>query len=186
VSRQGDRWGLGSQDGYTALEMVITMALTGILSGAIFSSFLVLDRIQTAWQERDQARAVGVLAEQPMLRDVQAYKVVAIGSSPAPPLVLNGVSTDGTPIQVKYAVAVSPTGQSELQRSVTPCTSNCAGPVAHGVRSVAVTCTNGPPGSPPTFTVDMWLDAITTRSPAQPVHVSPRLTLTTRNLQVCP
>ena len=37
-----------AQGGYTAIEMIITMGLTGILSGAIFSSFLVLDRIQTA------------------------------------------------------------------------------------------------------------------------------------------
>ena len=173
---------LASQAGYTAVEMIITMALTGILSGAIFSSFLVLDRIQTAWQERDQARAVGVLAEQPLLRDVQAYKVVQVG----PPLVLSGISTDGAPVKVSYAVVTSRTGEPELQRSVRPCLSGCTGAVAHGVKRVTVTCTNGSPGGSPILTVNMWLDAISAKPPAQSVQVSPPLTLAARNLQVCP
>jgi prepilin-type N-terminal cleavage/methylation domain-containing protein len=183
----------GSQGGYTAIEMIITMALTGILSGAIFSSFVVLERIQAAWQERDQARAVGVLAEQPLLRDVQAYKVFSVGSSsttdksPRQALVLRGVSTDGTPLEVSYSVAMR-SGGAVLSRTVTPClSSTCKSTVAHGVMRMAVSCVPGGGGTTPTLAVNMSLSAISVRS-SRPVDVSPVLKLTPRNgnLQVCP
>ena len=114
MSRQARAIAVSSQDGYTALEMIVTMALTAIVSGAIFSSFLVLERVQAAWEQREQARAVGVLAEQPLLRDVQAYHVLTTGKNV---LVLQGVSTQATPFKVTYSVKTS-SGRMVLNRSV--------------------------------------------------------------------
>lgn len=179
MSRRSARSRLAAQDGYTAVEMVITMALTAIMSGAIVSSFLVLDRIQTAWEQRDQARAVGVLAEQSLLRDVQAYQVWTVGST----LVLQGVSTDpqSAPLKVTYFIQPSPGGGSLLKRSVqkSPNPPSIATTVAHGVRSIDAKCNGN------TLTVGMKLDAISIRSKPQQVEVTPVLTLTPRN-GTCP
>jgi prepilin-type N-terminal cleavage/methylation domain-containing protein len=182
VNRHGDRLRLSSQDGYTALEMIITMALTAIVSGAIFSSFLVLDRIQTAWEQREQARTVGVLAEAPLLRDVQAYQVMTKTGNT---LILQGVSTDrlSKPFKVTYFVQPSPGGESSLKRNVEqpPDPPSFATTVAHGVQSIKVDCAGN------TLTIGMTLDAISTRVTSTPesVVVSPVLTLTPRN-GTCP
>jgi type II secretory pathway pseudopilin PulG len=181
VKRDGGRLRLSAQDGYTAVEMIITMAMTAIVSGAIFSSFLVLDRIQTAWEQREQARAVGVLAEAPLLRDVQAYQVM---TKKGDKLILQGVSTDplSTPFKVRYFVQASPGGDSLLKRIVEqPPTPAFATTVAHGVQSIQVDCVGN------TLTIGMRLDAISTRTLSTPesVDVSPVLTLTPRN-GTCP
>lgn len=170
----GGRLRPGAQDGYTVVEMIITMALTTIVSGAIFSSFLLLDRIQTAWEQRDQARAVGVLAEQSLLRDVQTYKV----SLAAPnSLVLEGVSIPpSTPFKVSYYVQSLPGGGSVLKRSVSNPPS-FATTVAHGVQSIDAVCNK----TTNILTVTMILDAISTRSKQEHVVVNPVLTLTPRN-----
>jgi type II secretory pathway pseudopilin PulG len=175
VSRRRAPLRLASQGGYTAVEMIITMALTAIVSGAIFSSFLVLERIQAAWEQRDQARAVGVLAEQPLLRDVQAYKVLTTGST----LVLQSIpSTQPRPFKVTYSVQTSAGGRMVLNRSVTqgsPPTFFSNGTVAHGVQSLNTSCSGNK------LTVQLQLDAISIRGKPQPVQVSPVLTLTPRN-----
>jgi prepilin-type N-terminal cleavage/methylation domain-containing protein len=172
MSRQGAPLRLSSQDGYTALEMIVTMALTAIVSGAIFSSFLVLERVQAAWEQREQARAVGVLAEQPLLRDVQAYRVSTTGNV----LVLDGVSTQSAPFKVTYSVQTS-SGRMVLNRSVKQANGTYLsnGIVAHGVQSLNTSCSGN------TLTVGMQLDAISTRGNPQPVQVSPVLKLTPRN-----
>ena|GEM_PF-2393457 len=175
MSRSGARPRLAAQNGYTVIEMIITMALTAIVSGAIFSSFLVLDRIQTAWEQRDQARAVGVLAEQSLVRDVQAYEVHTLGTT----LVLQGVSTGlgSTPIKVTYFIEPSPDGESLLKRSVeqSPNPPSIATTVAHGVRSIDATCNGN------VLSIAMRVDAISIRSKAQQVDVSPVLAVTPRN-----
>jgi hypothetical protein len=164
---------LADQGGYTALEMIVTMALTAVVSGTIFSSFLVLDRIQTAWEQRDQARAVGVLAEQPLLRDVQAYQVVSAASGT---LVLQGVSNESHPLKVTYSVQPTSGGRMVLNRQVAQGgTVLFTGTVAHGVESLKAGCSGN------TLTVRMQLDAISIRSVPQSVTVSPLLTLTPRN-----
>ena len=158
--------------------MIITMALTAIVSGAIFSSFLILDRIQTAWEQRDQARAVGVLAEQSLQRDVQAYRVSSVGKNS---LVLEGVSTPpSTPFKVSYFIQATPGGASVLKRSVSNPPA-FATTVAHGVQSIDPTCSGN------TLTIVMKVDAITTRvrSKLESVEVSPKLQLTPRN-GTCP
>jgi hypothetical protein len=172
VSRRRAPVRLADQGGYTALEMIITMALTAIVSGAIFSSFLILERIQTAWEQRDQARAVGVLAEQPLLRDVQAYQVMSAAPGT---LVLQGVSNESDPLTVTYSV--QPTGgRMVLNRQVKQGSSVLfTGTVAHGVQSLKAGCSGD------TLTVRMQLDAISIRSLPQSVTVSPLLTLTPRN-----
>ena len=169
---RGSRSRLSSQDGYTALEMIITIALTAMVSGAMISSFLVLERIQTAWEQRDQARAVGVLAEEPLTRDVQAYQVVGHGST----LVLEQMPNQPTTLRVTYSVQSAPGGRMLLNRAVTQgSTTLSTGTVAHGVRSLAATCLGN------TLSVAMKLDAISTRSKPQPVDVNPVLKLTPRN-----
>lgn len=180
MSRRRAPLRLASQNGYTAVELIITMALTAIVSGAIFSSFLVLDRIQTAWEQRDQARAVGVLAEQPLLRDVQAYQVA---SAPPGILVLQGMSTQRGPspqptfFTVTYSIRPAPGGGSVLNRSVTKGAMTLStATVAHGVQSLSAICQ-----AHRTLAVTMRLAAISTRSIPQPITVSPVLTLTPRN-----
>jgi len=176
VNRDRGRLRLGAQGGYTVVEMIITMALTTIVSGAVFSSFLILDRIQTAWEQRDQARAVGVLAEQSILRDVQAYDVVTpvAGSNT---LKLEGVSTGQNPkFTVTYFLQPSGGGTSVLKRVAglaLPTT------VAHGVQSIEAKCSGN------TLTLVMKVDAISIRSKAEQVVVNPVLTLTPRN-GTCP
>jgi type II secretory pathway pseudopilin PulG len=179
VSRQRTRFRLSAQGGYTVVEMIVTMALTTIVSGAIFSSFLVLDRIQSAWEERDQARAVGVVAEQSLIRDVHAYQVSAVGTNT---LVLQGVSTDrSTPLKVAYFVQSSPGGGWLLKRTVqqSPNPPSFATTVAHGVQSIDTTCKGN------ILTVVMTLDAFSIRSKPQNVLVSPALALAPRN-GICP
>lgn len=174
MSRREARSRLAAQDGYTALEMIITMALTAIVSGAIISSFLVLDRIQTAWEQRDQARAVGVLAEESLMRDVQAYQVTGQGTT----LKLQGASdSHSTPFTVTYFTQLSPGGGWVLKRNVqqSPNPPSFATTVAHGVRSITATCTGN------TLVVQMTLDAISIRSKPEQVVVSPELRLTPRN-----
>ena len=179
MSDRSNRSRLAAQDGYTVIEMIITMALTAIVSGAIFSSFLVLDRIQSAWEQRDQARAVGVLAEQSVVRDVQAYEVHTVGAT----LVLQGVSTGlgSAPIKVTYFIQTSPGGESLLKRSVEqrPNPPSIATTVAHGVRSIDATCNGN------VLILAMKVDAISTRSKPQQVDVSPVLSVTPRN-GTCP
>jgi hypothetical protein len=173
VRGDGGRLRPGAQDGYTVVEMIITMALTTIVSGAIFSSFLLLDRIQTAWEQRDQARAVGVLAEQPILRDVQAYKVV---SAPPGMLQFQSVSTHpslpSTLFTVTYSIQGSVLNRSVTRDAVPLSTEN----VAHGVRSLSAICQ-----AHKTLTVTVAIDAISLRSLPQPITVSPVLTLNPRN-----
>lgn len=179
MSSQRARSRLSAQGGYTVVEMIVTMALTTIVSAAIFSSFLVLDRIQSAWEERDQARAVGVVAEQSLIRDVHAYKVSTVGPNT---LVLEGVSTDkSAPLKVAYFVQTSPGGGSLLKRTVqqSPNPPSFATTVSHGVQSIDTTCNGG------ILTVTMTLDAFSIRSKPQKVIVSPALTLTPRN-GICP
>ena len=175
MNRDRGRLRLGSQGGYTVVEMIITMSLTTIVSGALFSSFLVLDRIQTAWEQRDQARAIGVLAEQSLLRDVQAYDVVKPVAKNT--LKLQGVSTGQTaPFTVTYFLQPSGGGTSVLKRVAGPALPTT---VAHGVQSIEATCNGN------TLTVVMTLDAISLRSKAEQVVVNPVLTLTPRN-GTCP
>src|SRR4030088_46188 len=84
------------QSGLSAVEMIITMALTGIVLGAIFSVYLLLYRVQTTWQDKSQARATGLVAEQSLQRDLQRYTLVS--SSPdlrTQDLVLSAVNAGG-------------------------------------------------------------------------------------------
>ena len=174
MNRQSVRLRLSGQDGYTAIEMIITMALTAIVSGTIFSSFLVLDRIQTAWEQREQARVVGVLAEAPLLRDVQAYRVKMTGPT-MDKVVLESVPTQGQPFQVTYLTQSSP-GGSVLSRTVSG-NPSVAMTVAHGVRKLEAKCVGN------TLTVRMWLDTISTITRTTPVQpeINPALQLTPRN-----
>src|SRR3979411_2034072 len=80
------------QRGLSAVEVIIPMPLTGIVIGAIFSVYLLLYRVQTTWQDKSQARATGLVAEQSLQRDLERYRVTLTRTDQ---LVLGAASTAG-------------------------------------------------------------------------------------------
>jgi type II secretory pathway pseudopilin PulG len=151
------------QSGLSAVEMIITMALTGIVLGAIFSVYLLLYRVQTTWQEKSQARATGLVAEGSLQRDLERYQVTTRGSNT---LVLNAAPGSGTTFSVTYVKDSS----NRMVRTVTQGSLTTKSIVAHGIRAFETWCRGdtapvlgGSPG--------LWVD--------------PPLTVTLRNDTTC-
>jgi type II secretory pathway pseudopilin PulG len=157
-----------AQSGLSAVEMIITMALTGIVLGAIFSVYLLLYRVQTTFEDKSQARALGLVAEQRLQEDLQRYVVMNTN-----PLVLSAATTTSPTFFVTYDLD----SQSRLTRQVsgepTPTI------VAHGIKSFTQTCNDTPSTA---ITVLMQVDGLGGGA----VSVSPPLTVTLRNQLGCP
>jgi Tfp pilus assembly protein PilW len=163
------------QSGLSAVELIITMALTGIVLGAIFSVYLLLYRVQTTWQDKSQARATGLVAEESLQRDLQRYIVINTSTD----LTSQGLvlSAANTPNGATFSVTYRLDSQSRLTRQVTGEPKPTV--VAHGIKSVSASCSANPT---PAVTVQMSVDGLSGSS----VQVSPLLTVTLRNQSVCP
>lgn len=147
------------QRGFTAVEVIVAVAVGGLVMAAIFPVFLLLNRVETTWRENEQARAVGLVAEQSLSRDLREYDVIQPGNydvdkpdcAGCQQLVLQAGPKSGpgeTTFCVNYFLEKDP-GSGDLPRLV-----RTVGPksdpsqrarsiVAHGVRSFATTETGG-------------------------------------------
>jgi hypothetical protein len=153
------------QRGLSTVEMIITMALTGIILGAIFSVYLLLYRVQTTWQDKSQARATGLVAEQSLQRDLERYRVTSTGRDQ---LVLGAASIAGDSSQPpsKFSVEYKRDSAKRVKRNVMRGGTLVSSTViAHGIRAFEAWCGNaGPPSG-------LWVD--------------PPLKVTTRNDPTC-
>jgi prepilin-type N-terminal cleavage/methylation domain-containing protein len=90
------------QRGYTLVEMIVAVAVTSLVIGAVFPMFLLLDRINSAWTSGAQARAVGLTAEVALVEDVRADHVVQAGPNT---LVLQTVPLPGDPADTPWTAS---------------------------------------------------------------------------------
>jgi type II secretory pathway pseudopilin PulG len=166
------------QSGYALIDMIITIAVSAIVMGAIFPIFLVLYRTETIFTEDTQARAMGLAGEDSLLRDVRAYDLVSIGNNS---LVLRGVgSKDESNFTVNYSIDSTSTSAPTLVRTVLDQNGNTIKRafVAHGIQSFTVSCS----GSTPLLHVALWVET----QEADSLRLQPDLMLSPRNPQGCP
>jgi hypothetical protein len=158
--------------------MIITIAVSAIVMGAIFPIFLVLYRTETIFTEDTQARALGLAGEDSLLRDVRAYDLVSIGNNS---LVLRGVgSQDASDFTVNYSINSTDSSAPTLVRTVLDEKGNTVkqAVVAHGIQSFTVSCS----GTTPLLRVSL---SVQTQG-ADTLHLQPDLMLSPRNPQGCP
>ena len=166
------------QSGYALIDMIITIAVSAIVMGAIFPIFLVLYRTETIFTEDTQARALGLAGEDSLLRDVRAYDLVSIGNNS---LVLRGVgSQDASDFTVNYSINSTDSSAPTLVRTVLDEKGNTVkqAVVAHGIQSFTVSCS----GTTPLLRVSL---SVQTQG-ADTLHLQPDLMLSPRNPQGCP
>ena len=166
------------QSGYALIDMIITIAVSAIVMGAIFPIFLVLYRTETTFTQDTQARALGLAGEDSLLRDVRAYDLVSIGNNS---LVLRGVgSRDANKFTVNYSVNSTDSANPTLVRTVLDQNGNTVkqSVVAHGIQSFTVSCS----GTTPLLRVSLWVQTKDTDS----LLLQPDLLLSPRNQQGCP
>lgn len=94
------RWH-SDQDGFTAVEMIVTVAVGGLVMTAIFPLFLLLSRVEETWRSNAQARAIGLVAEESLARDLQSHFVVKAGQNL---LVLQAGGNPGHALCISYSV----------------------------------------------------------------------------------
>ena len=167
-----------SQSGYALIDMIITIAVSAIVMGAIFPIFLVLYRTESTFTQDTQARALGLAGEDSLLRDVRAYDLVSIGNNS---LVLRGVgSRDENKFTVNYSVNSADSTNPTLVRTVLDQNGNTVkqAVVAHGIQSFTVSCS----GTTPVLRVSLWVQTKDTDS----LRLQPDLLLSPRNQQGCP
>ena len=163
------------QSGLTVVEMIITMTLTGIVMGAIFSVYLLLYRVQTTFEDKSQARAVGLVAAQRLQEDLQRYKVTQVSTDlKTSDLVLAAATTSGDPT---FSITYKVDTQSRLTRQATGDSNPTV--VAHGISKVSASCDGTNPT--PEVQVQMWVDVS-----GKAVAVSPGPRVTLRNQSTCP
>jgi prepilin-type N-terminal cleavage/methylation domain-containing protein len=97
------------QRGYTLVETIVAVAAGAIVMAAIFPIFLLLYRMETTWGDATQARASGLIAEDSLLRDLRAYRLISRLDWTVPltedhPLILTSVATDTSAYQIEYYV----------------------------------------------------------------------------------
>lgn len=124
------------QSGFTLVEMIVTMALVTVVTGGMVSTFAIFDSVQTAWRDRNQARAVSVVAEEAIARDAGSYRVVG-----CPQVLCLQPPSDGngSTFRVSYSVNRAKNG---LVRTVT---GQLPRVVAHGITAMTASC-KGHPG----------------------------------------
>jgi Tfp pilus assembly protein PilW len=163
------------QSGLSAVEMIITMALTGVVMGAIFSVYLLLYRVQTTFEDKSQARALGLVAEQRLQEDLQRYTVTQVSTDlKTKDLVLSAATAGGSPT---FSVTYKVDPQNRLTRQATG--DPTATVIAHGINKVSASCDGT--NRTPEVTVQMWVDVS-----GQAVVVSPGPRVTLRNQSTCP
>src|ERR1700730_14219890 len=97
--------------------MMITMALTGIVMGAIFAVYLLLYRVQTGFEDKSQARALGLVAEQRLQEDLQRDAVTQVSPDlKTTDLVLSAATGGGAPT---FSVTYKVDPQNRLTRQAT-------------------------------------------------------------------
>jgi hypothetical protein len=155
--------------------MIITMALTGIVMGAIFSVYLLLYRVQTTFEDKSQARAVGLVAEQRLQEDLQRYTVSQDSTDlQTTALVLSAANAGGG---ATFSVTYTVDPQYRLTRQATGEPKPTI--VAHGINKVSAACGGNP--TSPEVTLQMWVDVS-----GAAVLVSPGPRVTLRNQSSCP
>jgi type II secretory pathway pseudopilin PulG len=163
------------QSGLTVVEMIITMALTSIVMGAIFSVYLLLYRVQTNFEDKSQARSVGLVAEQRLQEDLQRYTVTKVSPDlKTTDLVLSAATSIGGPT---FSVTYTVDKQNRLTRQATGDPRPTV--VAHGINKVSSSCDGTNPN--PEVTVQVWVDVS-----GKAVAVSPGPRVTLRNQSRCP
>jgi hypothetical protein len=166
------------RSGYALIDMIITIAVSAIVMGAIFPIFLVLYRTESTFTQDTQARAMGLAGEDSLLRDVRAYDLVSIGNNS---LVLRGVgSRDENKFTINYSVNSIDSSNPTLVRTVLDQNGNTVkqAVVAHGIQSFTVSCS----GATPVLRVSLWVQTKDTDS----LRLQPDLLLSPRNQQGCP
>jgi prepilin-type N-terminal cleavage/methylation domain-containing protein len=129
------------QSGFTLVEMIVTMALVTVVTGGMVSTFAIFDSVQTAWRDRNQARAVSVVAEEAIARDAGSYRVVG-----CPQVLCLQPPSDGngSTFTVSYSVNRAKNG---LVRTVTDQLRRVVElrVVEHGITAMTASC-KGHPG----------------------------------------
>jgi prepilin-type N-terminal cleavage/methylation domain-containing protein len=163
------------QRGYTLIDLLVTLAVGGIVMGAVFPLFLLLYRSETSFSHASQARAGGLLAEESLLSDIRSFEVAGTGNNT---LVLTGLAAaGGSTYTVQYSVHPS---ENALVRTVT----DQSGAeieqriVAHDIQGFATSCSGTP------AVVQVSLTVMDSQGGAIPVQ--PGLSFTPRNAQGCP
>jgi prepilin-type N-terminal cleavage/methylation domain-containing protein len=98
------------QRGFTAVEMIVAVAVGSMVMVSIFPMFLLLYRVQGAWLNTAQARAIGLTAETAVERDLRDYLVVGCAAGclhQDPGLVLQGVPMPSQQTSPRAALCVS-------------------------------------------------------------------------------
>jgi hypothetical protein len=139
------------QGGLSAVEMIITMALTGIILGAIFSVYLLLFRVQTTWQDKSQARATGLVAEESLQRDLERYQVTLKGRPNK--LVLSAAAQGGTKT---FSITYARDPKNRLVRTVTQGSVVSNSVIAHGIQRFETWCSGDP--APALTGPGVWVD----------------------------
>ena len=164
------------QSGFTVVEVIVTLAIGSLVIATLVPIFLLVNRVSTIWTNHAQARAVGIIAEESLTRDLRQYGVVqdadcAVGSCTSRLVLHPGTDPD---FRVEYVIETGPSDLPQLVRSVsqrgrpTPTVSTI---VAHGVTRLA-TCHT----SQGLIRVDMTL----TGFGGHPVDMRPRIFVTPR------
>jgi len=79
-----------ARGGFTLVELIVALAVGALVTGSVFAALLVLYRIDDTWQNRSQARSIGLLAEQTLEQDIQSNILLQAGPQT---LVLQSPST---------------------------------------------------------------------------------------------
>jgi len=125
------------QAGFTIVEMIVTVAVGGLVMAAVFPIFLLVNRVEQTFSANAHARALGLLAEQAFEQDLRTYAVVETGPQT---LVLQGASNPAkldpaSTFCISYAVAGDPSEPRLVRVSSFQGRELSISTVAHGVSS---------------------------------------------------
>ncbi len=161
------------QSGFTLVEVIITLAVGALVIATLAPIFLLVNRVSTIWTNHAQARAVGILAEESLTRDLRQYGVLrdadcAADSCPSRLVLHPGTDPD---FRVEYVIETGASDLPQLVRTVRQGGTGVSTIVAHGVTRLA-TCHT----SQGLVRIDMTL----TGFGGQPVDMRPRIFVTPR------
>jgi len=89
------------QGGFTVVEMIVTVAVGGLVMAVVFPIFLLLNRVESTWRTNAQARAIGLIAEESFARDLQSHFLVNAGKNV---MVLQVAGNPGATLCVSYSI----------------------------------------------------------------------------------
>lgn len=151
------------------------MSLVTVVTGGLVSTFAIFDRVQTAWRDRNQARALSVVAEEAIVRDARVYQVVSAGNRT---LVLSSpVDGNGSKFTVSYSV--SSDSKNELRRTVVGGDGKQLSQtvVAHGINDMTASCS----GHPGVVHVELWVVPAGSSPQDKPIKDEPGFDVASRN-----